>query len=179
MYEITFHTALPTILLKWDISFLQQQLRTLLTVCRTCWYTDWNIRSKVLVKCAASTFTAEQQVKGFIHIYLKKKVMAKQLGTAAVGGTTGTEAWTDGRCHWWWGVGICKKKKSVGKAEYIKVKNSNYIYQEKEDKMELKNKGTAARRRVLAEIEIKKITGPQVKGKNDEAEGPSAEKCWS
>jgi len=31
----------------------------------------------------------------------------------------------------------------------------------------------------LAEIEIKKITGPRVKGENEEAEGPSTEKCLS
>jgi hypothetical protein len=62
-------------------------------------------------------------------------------------------------------VGIRKKKKRVGKAEYIKVKNSNYNDQEKEDKMELKNKGTAVSGSVLAEIKIKKITCPRVKGK--------------
>lgn len=62
-------------------------------------------------------------------------------------------------------MGIRKKKKRVGKAEYIKVKNSNYNDQEKEDKMELKNKGTAVSGSVLAEIEIKKITCPRVKGK--------------
>jgi hypothetical protein len=45
--------------------------------------------------------------------------------------------------------------------------------------MEVKNKGTAVSWSVLAEIEIKKITGLWVKGQNNEAEGGSAEKCYS
>jgi hypothetical protein len=40
-----------------------------------------------------------------------------------------------------------------------KSKNSNDNDREKEDKMEVKNKGTAVSWSVLAEIEIKKITG--------------------
>jgi len=49
------------------------------------------IKSKVLVKCAAPTFMAEEQAKHiYVHTYMGGGT--KQLGTAAVGGTTGTDA---------------------------------------------------------------------------------------
>jgi len=63
-------------------------------------------------------------------------------------------------------VGVCKEtEKKGGQGRKYKSKNSNYNDQEKEYKMELKNKGNAVSGRVLAEIEITKLLVPESRGK--------------
>lgn len=61
-----------------------------------------------------------------------------------------------------------------------KSKSSKDTDQEKEDKMELKNKGTAVGGRAKAEIETKKkLLVPDSRGKMMKQKVPVLKNCWS